>query len=139
MCHYLAGRLRTHLAYDPAEGQSFEPSSVGDWLPVPEDELRLRLWELITMAHVDAPEAKARLSDEWLSRVCRRLKSSLATPLPLAEGRLCVFLDQILARAGRERNERRIDRVVREPLPANRSTAAVAKAVQGVGRANSAR
>jgi len=93
-CYYLTRRLRTHLAYDPAEGQFFEPTSAGDWLPVPEDELRLRLRELIAMAPVDAPEAKARLSDEWLSQVCRRLKSSLEAHLPLVEGRLRVFLDQ---------------------------------------------
>ena len=106
--HYLTRRLRTHLAYDPGEGQFFEPTSAGDWRPVPEDELRLRLRELITMAPVDAPEAKARLSDEWLGRVCRRLKSSLAAHLPLVEGRLRVFLDQAPGQgAGRERDERR--------------------------------
>jgi hypothetical protein len=96
--HYLTRRLRTHLAYDPAEGQFFEPTSAGDWLPVPEDELRLRLLELITLASVDAPEAKARLSDEWLGQVCRRLKSSLEAQVPLVEARLRVFLEQCLVK-----------------------------------------
>jgi hypothetical protein len=97
-CHYLTRRLRTHLAYDPDEGQFFEPTEAGDWLPVPEDELRLRLRELIAMAPVDAPEAKARLSDEWLGQVCRRLKSSLEAQVPLVEARLRVFLEQCLVK-----------------------------------------
>lgn len=97
-CHYLTSRLRTHLAYDPGEGSFFEPSSAGEWLPVPEDELRLRLRESIAMTPVAAPEAKARLTDEWLGQVCRRLKSSLEARLPLVEGRLRVFVDQVLVK-----------------------------------------
>ncbi len=92
--HYLTRRLHTHLVYDPDECQFFEPTSAGVWLPVPEDELRLQLRELITLAPVDAPEAKARLSDEWLEQVCRRLKCSLQAHLPLLDARLRVFLDQ---------------------------------------------
>lgn len=97
-CHYLTARLRTHLAYDPAEGQFFEPTEAGDWRPVLEDQLRLRLRGLITMTPVDAPEAKARLSDEWLGQVCCKLKASLEAHLPLVEGRLRVFLEQRLVK-----------------------------------------
>jgi hypothetical protein len=100
-CHYLTRRLRTHLVYDPDECQFFEPTSAGDWLPVPQDELRLRLRGLISMAPVDAPEAKARLSDEWLGQVCCKLKASLEAHLPLVEGRLRVFLDQVLVKEPR--------------------------------------
>jgi hypothetical protein len=99
--HYLKCRLRTHLAYDPREGSFFEPTSAGDWLPVTEDELRLRLRQLITLAPVDAPEAKARLSDEWMGQVCRRLKSSLEARLPLLDARLRVFLEQCLVKGSR--------------------------------------
>jgi hypothetical protein len=96
--HYITRRLLTHLAYEPDEGQFFEPTEAGDWRPVPEGELRLRLRELIAMAPVDAPEAKARLSEEWLSQMCRKLKTSLEAHLPVVEARLRAFLVEHLVK-----------------------------------------
>ena len=96
--HYLTRRLRTHLAYDPSEMQFFELTGARDWRPVTEDQLRRQVRELITMAPVDAPEAKARLSDEWSGQVCRRLKSSLEAHLPIEEARLRVFANQHLVK-----------------------------------------
>lgn len=72
--HYLTRRLRPCFAYEPNEGHFFERIEARDWRPVEEEQLRLRLQDLIAMAPVDAPEAKARLSDEWLGQIVPRAK-----------------------------------------------------------------
>ena len=99
--YYLTRRLRARVAYSAADGAFFELTATGNWLPVPDDQLRPRLRELIAISPVDAPEAKARLSDEWLDQVSRRLKTSLATHLPVAEARLRAFADRFLIKATR--------------------------------------
>ena len=97
--HYLTRRLRPYLAYEHGENGFFEPTGAGDWRPVEEEQLRMRLRELIAMAPVDAPEAKARLSDEWVMQICRNLKASLTAHVPVVETRLRVFAKQNLCKA----------------------------------------
>jgi hypothetical protein len=97
---YLTRQLRPRLAYEVGEGQFFEPlPGAAGWRPVPEDELRLRLRDLIAMAPIDAPKAKARLSDEWLAQLCRKSKASLARHLPIMEIRLRVFTARCLVKS----------------------------------------
>ena len=96
--NYLIRRLRPGLAFELGERQFYERGIEDTWRPVSEEQLRPRLRELIVMASVEAPEAKARLSDEWLSKMCRGLKSSLAVHLPMVETRLRGFAAEFLAK-----------------------------------------
>jgi hypothetical protein len=61
-------------------------------------QMRDELRRLVAAAPVGNAESKSRITDEWLARLGARLKSSLATQLPLVEGRLRVFLEQRLVK-----------------------------------------
>lgn len=81
---YLVRRLRSYLAYEALERRFYIRTQADDWHPVAEDSIRPWLRELVMTAPVGTPTAKAAITDAWLDRLERRLKSLLpAGPLVL--------------------------------------------------------
>ena len=98
----LARQLRTRLAYEKREHEFYEATADDKWRRLGDKELRDRLRERIAAAPVDPSPLKALLTDEHLARLIRRLQTSLAARLPLAEARLRSFASEhlILERGG---------------------------------------
>lgn len=91
---YLAARLKPTTAYDTRDRQFYADVNAGGWQPVTDHQVRDELRRLVLAAPVGHAESKSRITDEWLARVCVRLKSSLEAQVPLVEARLRVFLEQ---------------------------------------------
>ena len=93
---YLAARLKPTAAYETRSRQFYHFSTGDDWQALTDAQMRDELHRLVRAAPVGSAEARARVTDEWLSLLCRRLRSSLATQLPAIGDRLCVYLQQHL-------------------------------------------
>ena len=97
----LARQLRTRLAYEKREHEFYEATADGEWQILGDAELRARLREQIAAAPVAPAPLKALLTDEHLACLIRRLQTSLATRLPLAEARLRSFaLEHLISERG---------------------------------------
>ncbi len=93
---YLTAKLKPTTLFDTREQQFYSKVNVGDWQPVADERMCDELRRLVQAAPIGTTEFRSRVTDEWLVRLCSRLKSSLATHLPLAEAALRVFLEQHL-------------------------------------------
>jgi hypothetical protein len=91
---YLAARLKPTTAFDTRSRQFYHKAAGIGWQPLTDAQLRDELRRLVHVAPVGTAEARARLTDEWLSRLCARLKSSLATQLQIIEDRLRAYMQQ---------------------------------------------
>ena len=86
--NYLARRLRSLLAYESLEHRFYRRSETNDWHPFAEDAVLPWLRELIMAAPAGIPSAKAALSDVWLGRLVRRLRSLLPAGALVLHARL---------------------------------------------------
>lgn len=96
---YLAARLKPTTAYDTGSRRFYHRGVDADWRPVTDAHLRDELRRLVHAAPVGTTEARARISDEWLSRLCSRLKSSLGAQLQNIEDRTRAYLQQHLIKS----------------------------------------
>lgn len=88
---YLVRRLRPHLAYESLEHRFYRRSETNDWHPFAEDAVLPWLRELIMATPAGTPTAKAALSDVWLGRLVRRLRSLLPAGALVLHARLREF------------------------------------------------
>lgn len=96
---YLAARLKSTTVFDTRERQFYRKADGEDWLVVNDDQMRDALRQLVVTAPVDTAASKSRITDEWLSRLVSRLKTSLAMHLPVVETRMHAFVDQHLVKS----------------------------------------
>ena len=96
--HLLARQLRRRIAYECREHEYYEATPNGEWRPLAETHLRDLLQERIAAAPVEPAGLKSLLNDEFLERLIRWLRTSLAAKLPVAEARLRVFAVENLSR-----------------------------------------
>lgn len=93
---YFAARLKSTTCYESQERRFYSRIGGSDWHSMPIGLLRDKLRALVNTAPVGMPEAKSRITDEWLNRQCERLKASLATQLQVIEDRLRFYMEQRL-------------------------------------------
>jgi len=88
---YLVRRLRPYLVYEGLEHQFYVRTRQDDWYAVSADSIRSWLRELIVNAPTGPAPAKAAITDAWLDRLVRRLRSLLPAGLVILHARLRSF------------------------------------------------
>lgn len=88
---YLVRRLRPCLAYEAMERRFYTRTTTDDWHPVAEDSIRPWLRELVMTTPVGTPTAKTAITDAWLDRLVRWLKSLLPAGPLILHARLKAF------------------------------------------------
>jgi Poxvirus D5 protein-like len=89
--NYLVRRLRAHLVYEALEHRFYARTEANDWHPFAEDSIRPWLRELILTAPTGTATAKTKLTDAWLDRLVRRLRSLLPAGALVLHARLRAF------------------------------------------------
>jgi hypothetical protein len=89
--NYLVRRARPHLVYEALEHRFYARTEANDWHPFAEEAIRSRLRELIVTAPTGTATAKTKLSDAWLDRLVRRLRSLLPAGPIIIHARLRSF------------------------------------------------
>jgi hypothetical protein len=88
---YLVRRVRPQLTYEALEHRFYNRTETNDWQPVAEDAIRPWLRELVMTAPTGKATAKAAITDAWLDRLVRRLKSLLPAGPRILHARLRSF------------------------------------------------
>jgi hypothetical protein len=94
--YLLARQLRNTVAYETREHQFYQAAGGGKWQPSDDDQLLILLRRRIAEIPVEGDGMKSLLTDDFLKRLIRRLRSSLAARLPVAEGQLREFAQRHL-------------------------------------------
>lgn len=92
----LARRLRSRVAYEPREHRFYQTGGTDEWKPLEDVTLLDLLRQCIAVVPTQGTKSHSLITGEFLNRLIRGLRASLATRLPVAEVRLRTFARRCL-------------------------------------------